>query len=312
MSTPGREGGGTVRRAAEQPRGVRRSVCAATPVGAPLVVRAGRSGALLALLLSVYFVAITWSEAIPDRPETALRLATAVALLLPALLLRRTSPEGALWKALYATFAAALALFVSWRWSGLGNELVRLPVDTAQGLTTAKLSSAVLSMGTILLVLRLVGERPASVCLRRGNLMPGLLVGLGALTLLGGLAFAQGVGGGMPVSALLRLWPWLLVFSLANGLLEEVLFRGLFLERLAPLVGKLPANLLTATAFTLAHARVSYQPDVAPFLAVTFCLAVLWGYLIQRTGSVMASALFHAGADLLIMLQVFAAHGVGA
>ncbi len=58
-------------------------------------------------------------------------------------------------------------------------------------------------------------------------------------------------------------------------------------------------------AFALAHMQVGYAPEIVGFLVVTFVLAIVWGWLMQKTGSLWGSALFHAGADLLIILPIF-------
>lgn len=106
----------TTHLAVERPEHTSVSWRATTPARKVLGVRAGRFAAFLALLLSVYFVGIRWSDTIPDGPETALGLAVAVALLLPALIQARLFPEGALWRALHAAFAAEPALLVGRRW----------------------------------------------------------------------------------------------------------------------------------------------------------------------------------------------------
>jgi len=41
------------------------------------------------------------------------------------------------------------------------------------------------------------------------------------------------------------------------------------------------------------------------FLAVLVPLALAWGYLMQKTDSIWASILFHAGMDIPIMLGIF-------
>ena len=77
-----------------------------------------------------------------------------------------------------------------------------------------------------------------------------------------------------------------------------------FLEGTKPLVGKWLAILSTALVFTLAHVQVSYTTPVG-FLVVLLVLAIAWGWLMHKTGSLWGSALFHAGADLLIILPIF-------
>jgi uncharacterized protein len=90
--------------------------------------------------------------------------------------------------------------------------------------------------------------------------------------------------------------------------MEELVFRGLFLGRYEPLLGKWLTILSTALVFTLAHAQVSYTTPVG-FLVVLFGLAIAWGWLMHKTGSLWGSALFHAGADLLIILPIFSSLG---
>ncbi len=264
----------------------------------------------LALSSAVYLVGVTFSGAIPDGLETALRLGMALAFLLLALGLRSRDRSGSRWSVFYALFVASVALFVSWRFSHIGNRILGLTLESAPGLAMAKLSSAILTIAAVVLLARLGGDGPQTLFLRAGKLKPGLIVGISAFVVLCVLSTLQALSGGMSLQLLLAVLPWILVFIFANGFLEEILFRGLFLGRLEPLVGRWPAVLLTAVAFTAAHMQVEYTPDLIPFLAVLLGLAVAWGYLMQRTQSVIGSAIFHAGADTLIILQIFAAYGV--
>lgn len=83
------------------------------------------------------------------------------------------------------------------------------------------------------------------------------------------------------------------------------MFRGLFLKKFEPLLGAPLSTLLTALVFAIGHAGVTYSADVLVFVAITFGFAMIWGYLMQKTGSLWGSALFHAGADTLIMIVIF-------
>lgn len=100
--------------------------------------------------------------------------------------------------------------------------------------------------------------------------------------------------------------PWILIFVLANGFFEELMNRGLFLRKFEPLLGAPFSNLLTAFAFAIGHAGVTYSADVRLFVVITFVLAMIWGYFMQKTGSLWASELFHAVADTLLMMGIFA------
>jgi uncharacterized protein len=119
------------------------------------------------------------------------------------------------------------------------------------------------------------------------------------------LAFQQPAVRDLGIVKLVPIVPWILLFVASNALMEELVFRGLFLGRYEPLVGKWLAILSTALAFALAHMQVSYAPDILAFLVVTFVPAIAWGWLMHKTGSLWGSALFHAGADLLIIVPIF-------
>ena len=100
--------------------------------------------------------------------------------------------------------------------------------------------------------------------------------------------------------------PWILIFVLANAAQEEILFRGLFLRKLEPFYGKFLANLLIMLVFTLLHNGVTYTYNQYIFLAVVVPLALVWGYITQKTNAVWSSILFHAGTDIPIFLGIFA------
>jgi membrane protease YdiL (CAAX protease family) len=100
------------------------------------------------------------------------------------------------------------------------------------------------------------------------------------------------------------------MFVVSNAFMEELLFRGLFLGRYEPLIGKWLAILSTALAFTLAHMQITYAPNLWSFLLVTLGFSIAWAWLMQKTGNLWGSVLFHAGdADLLIILPVFSSFG---
>jgi len=103
---------------------------------------------------------------------------------------------------------------------------------------------------------------------------------------------------GISSRRLLGWAPWILTFVLANGFSEELMFRGLFLKKFEPLLGAPLAHVLIGFVFAVGHAGVTYTADILVFVAITFVFALIWGYLMQKTGAVWGSALFHAGADL--------------
>jgi len=65
--------------------------------------------------------------------------------------------------------------------------------------------------------------------------------------------------------------------------------RGLFLKKSEPLLAASLSNLFTASVFAIGHAGVTYSTDVLVFVAMTFVFALIWGYLMQNTGSLWLS-----------------------
>ncbi len=68
----------------------------------------------------------------------------------------------------------------------------------------------------------------------------------------------------------------------SNAFMEELLFRGLFLGRYEPLIGKWLAILSTALAFNLAHMQVTYAPNLWIFLLVTLGVSIAWAAMTDR------------------------------
>jgi membrane protease YdiL (CAAX protease family) len=209
----------------------------------------------------------------------------------------------------FAYFTAVLGLSLGFFFADRGLKLFGLTTQTPVGIAMAKFLQASLIVIGILAVARLCGEDLASLYIRKGRLLLGLSVGFitaGALLVLGLLQPAVRALG---TAKVMSLAPWVLLFVVSNAFLEELLFRGLFLGRYQPLIGKWLAILSTALAFTLAHMQVSYAPNLWAFLLVTFGFSIAWGWLMQKTESLWGSALFHAGADLLIILPIFSSLG---
>jgi membrane protease YdiL (CAAX protease family) len=207
----------------------------------------------------------------------------------------------------FAYFTAVFALSLGFFFTGRGLKLFGLTTQTPIGIAVAKFLQTLLIVIGILAVARFSGEDLASLYIRKGRLKLGLSVGLIAATALLVLSMHAPVTPG--AGRLVSLAPWILLFVLSNGFMEELLFRGLFLGRYEPLIGKWMAILSTAWAFTLAHVQVTYTKNLWFFLLVLLGLSIAWGWLMQKTESLWGSALFHAGADLLVILPIFSSFG---
>lgn len=211
----------------------------------------------------------------------------------------------------FAYFTAVFSLSLGFFLGDWGPWLFGLNVQTPEGVAVAKFSSASLIVIGVLVTARLCGENWGSLYIRKGRLGLGMSIGaVGAAACLV-LTLRQPAVSSVGPSKLASLVPWILLFVVANGFMEELLFRGLFLGRYERVMGTWPAIISTALSFTLAHMQVKYAPQLIPFLVVLVALSIAWGWLMHKTRSLWGSALFHAGADLLIILPIFKTFSAG-
>ena len=99
--------------------------------------------------------------------------------------------------------------------------------------------------------------------------------------------------------------PWILIFVLANGINEELLFRGLFLRKFEPFLGSFLSNLCVAIPFTMLHIGVDYTQNALMLLVFLLPLGLALGYLMQKKNSILGAWLVHASVDIAVVLALF-------
>ncbi len=273
-----------------------------------------RTGWFLLFLAGESLVFIVLSHYYPLLPHTQDIIARFVVggiFLALALLARRSERYRPYWLLPFAFFAALTAISIDYYLSLSKWILPRLGIagQSAPGWAIDKLESSLLSVAVILLINRLFGNSLASIFWRRGRLGLGLGVGLAAFAIVFAilipLATFSFKGQDLTWARILAWLPWLLIFGLANGFNEEIVFRGIFLGKFQPFVGAFLANLAAGIVFTWSHAPTGYATDTLLFLAGMFPFALAWGWLMQKTQSLWGSVLFHAAMDMPIMVGYF-------
>jgi len=263
-------------------------------------------GLLVFLVFSYYFPLF-------ERPADIIgRIITASVFLLASLFARRSERFQKYWLILLAFFTALTAISVDFYFSlsKLIIPALNIVWDSPTGWAIEKLESSVLSIVIVLAITRLAGQSVESLYIRRGNLQVGLIVGL--------IAFAVMIATVIPVAemffkgqdlrwARILPWaPWVLVFVLANASNEELLFRGLFIGKMEPFLGKFITNIVTTIPFVWAHAPTDYSTDQCVFLILqTLPVSLAWGWLMQKSNSIWGSILFHAAMDIPIVVGIF-------
>ena len=165
---------------------------------------------------------------------------------------------------------------------------------------------------SIMIVLTLgSGEKLRSILLQKGNVRLGLIIGLVAFAGFAAIAIPGAIllfyAETVTLEQVLSWTPWIVTVVLTNALMEETLYRGLFLKKYEEFFRPGVANILQAMIFVTPHLTVAYTSDLLMFLGILFLLGLIWGYAAQKTDSLLASILFHGGADILIFIGLFSA-----
>lgn len=98
--------------------------------------------------------------------------------------------------------------------------------------------------------------------------------------------------------------PWLGPASAMQAFSQELQFRGMLMGALERVMPRGWANLAQACFFGLTHLAVNYQGPVGPFVPLTILVGLLFGWMVQRTGSLWPAVIIHAAADIAITVAV--------
>ena len=183
-----------------------------------------------------------------------------------------------------------------------GNPLA----STIRGSLIIQLLETVITIVAVVVLTKASGKDLGSIYLRVGTFGRAFVIGIAGFVLfyvLIGFSSHRFIptNGTLTLSHYLALTPALLVLVLSNGFLEEVLFRGLFLQKYNAFFGPSLSNVVQAVIFALAHVGVSYTPFALLFIGlIVFPLGLLTGYLMRSSNGILAGSLFHAGADIPI------------
>ncbi len=259
------------------------------------------------ILETMVFAIITFSPYLSGNTLLTFHIILTASLLVIAMVLRRVGKGKPYWPIFYVFFVAGAAVLISTLFSDDLLILFKQTVTTPRGLGLAKFSESLLRVIPILVLMPLMGFSWRSMYLKAGRVRFWLPIAIAAWIVFPAIAFFS-INSSQPnlMGKLLTLWPWILLFLLSNGFMEELLYRGIFLKQYEPFLGKGLSIILTAVVFTLMHTQVIYTAQMFQFLVFVLVLSLLWGILIQKTDSLWSTVLFHAAADCLILFGIFA------
>ena len=252
--------------------------------------------------LGIFLPSMPYSAALADNFEFILRVCMIVVAVGIYFLLRSKERWSELATLFLVLGLAAFAMTLGWQYGSFLLNAFDGDLQTMRGIALAKAGSSAVILLPIFLLLPLFYQRGVDLYLgltRKGLI--GLVVGTVAFIGFGIATFDPAYSDPDARIQLQNMLPWILLFVFTNALMEEILFRGLFLSIATSLTGKHLSAVATALVFTGAHLSVTYTPDVPVFLAILAGLGLIWAYLIVWSRSVWGSVVFHAGADLVIL-----------
>ncbi len=245
---------------------------------------------------------------LPAETQIICRVSVIVIFSILSFWLRLKKMDKRYFQVSFAFFTAALVVFFDYllysNWQAFNISGSRM-----DQYVLAKVISTLLIAAPIIVLTKASGQNLSSICLAKGKLKLGLLIGF--------IMFLFFLATSIPAAMLLYngknltygnliVWaPWIFTFVVANGLREELLFRGLFLKKYQVFFGLGFSNLLQALVFVLPHFGETYSPIILVFIAITFLLGLAFGALMQKTNSLIGSILFHAGVDIPVILGIF-------
>ena len=267
--------------------------------------------ALLVLAIGSFIMVVFNPWRIPKLDRTydyLAKIGTGIFLLVVAMLARKNRRFKKYWQLLFALFILIVAVSLDFIFGQYLLNYLGVSDSTPIGWALPKLNELFVVASVIVIFTFLSGSDLGSIYIQKGNLKLGITIGL--------IAFFIFVIGAIPMASLFQAqnlsldrtvpWiPWILIYVLANGAMEELLFRGLFLQKLEPFFGKFFSNFFVAVIFSVIHLSGNLTGDERIFVAFLFPFALLLGYIMQKTDSVWGSILFHAGMDIPVIIGIF-------
>jgi membrane protease YdiL (CAAX protease family) len=214
---------------------------------------------------------------------------------------------------LLSLFGVSLGFALAYLVGSRPVDALGLSWDTPKGAAAGKVLSEVIPVSAAIFLAAVLSRRSLeSLGLRGGRVWLSIALGLLAtIPLLALFAFDPSGGRDAVLStpgAVLRSWlPWIVLFSVANGFMEELWFRGLWLGAFRQALGLPAAMHVTSLAFCIMHVIVYWGDPMAIALLTPAWLFMGYSYalIMRKTGSLWGPVLAHAIADVLFLLIAF-------
>jgi membrane protease YdiL (CAAX protease family) len=261
--------------------------------------------------LAIVLFGSNYFDVFQTNKNLAYQAILSVAFLAAAIWLKRSERLNRYWQVAFALFIASFVITTTsliGSWSTIILNWLNVPTDTSQRQAVGKIYEMLMVVVPILVLTKLSGADLKSIFIKRGDLKMGLGVGALVFVFLGTASFMFAVTRFSSTKLLGDAVVWGLVFSIANGFMEELWLRGIFLKRLAPLLGVGGSVLPTALVFGLMHGFAFYFDPIALifYMLNTVALGLACGYLMMKSDSIWGAMVIHAASDFFLFIAVLA------
>lgn len=269
---------------------------------------------LLICSLAVFVLGSNYVRLFPTNGNIAYAICLTGFFLVAALIFKRSANLAKYWPLAYAFFIASAVNLVSVLFAGYNTWFVNLfgfTSDANRIDALAKMYETLLIVIPIIVLTLLSGADLGSIFVKLGNqnYKWGFFVGgMVLVDFFTSVLIFFGTGYELPKLGSAVLWGF--VFSIFNAFSEELWFRGLFMKKMAPIIGIAGTVLLTSTTFAVLHlTSVAYLPSIAVpiFLINTFIMGLACGILMVKTDSIWGAYLIHFAADVFLFIATLAA-----
>ncbi len=260
---------------------------------------------------AVIIMGSDYFEVFPTNKNLTYNLVISMIFLAASLWLKRTERWHKYWLVGFAFFIASVAYLSTWLlegWTSSVLDRLGLVAKTSQYLGIEKVLEVIVVVVPILILTKLSGADLGSIYLKHGNLKLGLGIGSLAFIFLGTATFMFAAQRFTSLETLGAAVAWGLVFSFANGIMEELWLRGIFLRRFEPFLKVGGSVLVTSIIFAMLHSFAFYfTPAVIPFFFLnTLSLGLACGYLMMKSDSIWGPVLIHAASDFFLFVALLA------
>ena len=250
-------------------------------------------------------------DVFPTNRNLTFNLVVSGIFLAGALWLKYDKRRNQYWQVAFAFFIASIAYPLTAlldNWIRTVLDWFSVTASTSQGLAIEKVCETLLKVVPIIVLVKLSGADMGSIFIKRGNLKMSLGIGALAFIFLGTATFMFAAQRFTSMDTLVAAVVWGLVFSFANGFMEELWLRGLFLKRYEPFLGVHASVWLTAIIFAFGHGFAFYfDPFALTFYVVnTLSLGLACGYLMMKSDNIWGATIIHAASDFFLFVAVLA------